>query len=204
MTESDYGVQTITMDRKSKKSVQAINYIARKTEGNSINRLKMLKLLWIADRYHLLNYGRMILKDRYYAMEHGPVASETYDISQEDTNQYIEKYLTPSFYDVKSIQETDKKFFSESDIEVLDLVWDKFGHLSRWQLRDITHHYPEWKRFEEELQDEFTPDSYPMELIDFFIIPVPTDENFSNFFEVTEGKLFEAKQAFNLRKKFEG
>lgn len=28
---------------------------------------------------------------------------------------------------------------SDADIEVLAAVWDEFGHINKWQIRDYTH-----------------------------------------------------------------
>jgi uncharacterized phage-associated protein len=34
---------------------------------------------------------------------------------------------------------------SEADLEILDLIWQRFGGMTRWQLVDFTHeHLPEW------------------------------------------------------------
>lgn len=38
-----------------------------------------MKLLWLSDRVHLNKYGRLILKDNYKALPHGPVPSATMD-----------------------------------------------------------------------------------------------------------------------------
>lgn len=35
---------------------------------------------------------------------------------------------------------------SDADIEVLAAVWDEFGHMNKWQIRDYTHeHLDEWR-----------------------------------------------------------
>jgi len=65
-----------------RKATQALNYFARQ-EGGSINKLKALKLLFFADRYHLRKYGRPVSECAYYAMTHGPVASEAKQIAEE-------------------------------------------------------------------------------------------------------------------------
>lgn len=192
------------MERRKRKNVQAINYLASKSRQREINRLKLMKLLWLADRYHLLKYGRPILKDRYYALDHGPVPSLTADISRHQNEPYTNTYIEPvGSLDIRSIQAPDLSLFSKSDLEVLDLVWEKFGHMDRWELRDLTHEYPEWKRWEEELKDPTTPNSYLMEMIDFFDIPEDTKLSKSSFFDIPKERIFESLQTYNLRKKFE-
>ena len=61
------------------KATQALNFFARQ-EGASIVKMKALKLVFFADRYHLRRYGRPVVRDKYKAMEYGPVASTAYDL----------------------------------------------------------------------------------------------------------------------------
>ena len=64
-----------------RKATQALNYFARQSSGR-LNKLKALKLIYFADRYHLRTYGRPITNDRYLAMEYGPVASSCKDLAE--------------------------------------------------------------------------------------------------------------------------
>ena len=34
---------------------------------------------------------------------------------------------------------------SDAEIEVLKAVWNQFGEMGRWQIRDYTHSLPEWQ-----------------------------------------------------------
>jgi len=64
-----------------KKATQAINYLAIK-EGGRIEKLKLIKLVYFADRYHLRRYGRPMINDAYFAMPLGPVGSSVKDIAE--------------------------------------------------------------------------------------------------------------------------
>lgn len=46
------------------KATQALNYLAREN-GGEINRMKALKLVYLADRYHLRTFGRPVVGDDY-------------------------------------------------------------------------------------------------------------------------------------------
>lgn len=193
-----------TMNRGQKKSVQAINYFASKSSEGRINRLKLLKLLWLADKYHLLKYGRMILKDYYVAMPHGPIASMTKDLSHAaGLNKYSLAYISSERYHVTSVSQADTRFFSESDIEVMDLVWEKFSDFDRFELRDLTHLYPEWKRFEKDIDNPVKPSSYDMVIEDFFNLPEQSKKNCADFFNIPENELEESKETVRLKQKFE-
>ncbi|MFP4640797.1 MAG: Panacea domain-containing protein [Dehalococcoidia bacterium] len=159
------------------KATQALNFLARKA-GGRINRMKALKLLYFADRYHLRKYGRLITKDDYFAMYHGPVPSGTKDISEfsnvvsEKDEKYASRYIaTVERYDIRSVESPDLEVFSDSDIEALDFTWNNFGHLDQFALADLTHKYPEWQKHQHSLQDESTK-RVDMVIEDFLNDPV--------------------------------
>ena len=143
-----------------KKATQALNFLALKSHGR-INKLKAIKLVYLADRYHLRKYGRPITNDEYFAMSYGAVNSGVKDICEMSSflgpreSNYASQYLrVADQYHMESIKDYENNVFSESDIEALSFAWDKFGHYNEFQLAEITHKYPEWKRHEETLKDK--------------------------------------------------
>jgi len=166
---------TTTFKFNYKKATQALNILALKA-GGTINKMKALKLIYFADRYHLRKYGRLITNDNYVAMENGPVASRTRDIAEKtnfigrDEKKYACAYLeSMGGYDLKSKSSPDNDVFSDSDIEALDFSWEKFGHFDQFKLASITHDYPEWDKHRDELNRIL---STPMDLDDFFDDPI--------------------------------
>jgi uncharacterized phage-associated protein len=144
-----------------KKVTQALNSFALK-EGGRINKMKALKLVYLADRYHLRKYGRLITNDIYFAMNYGPVPSGAKDIAEasevfldRNEKEYSSQYIvSEDNLTTKSLQPVDDIVFSESDIEALEFAWATFGHLNQFQLADYTHYYPEWKRHEKSLESD--------------------------------------------------
>jgi uncharacterized phage-associated protein len=126
-----------------------------------------MKLLWLADRIHLNRYGRTILNDVYCALPHGPVPSNTMDLSEKG----IEDLYKVDNFAIEAEDKYDSKYFSKSDLEVLEEVWENYGNQSDKILRDYSHLFPEWKRFEKELNDNNRPNSYRMIIDDFFKAP---------------------------------
>ncbi|MEQ1715723.1 MAG: Panacea domain-containing protein, partial [Hyphomicrobium sp.] len=66
------------------KVVEAIDFVATLKPG--VTQYYIGKILFFADREHLLDYGRPITGDRYVAMEHGPVPSAIRDILKADSD----------------------------------------------------------------------------------------------------------------------
>ncbi len=140
-----------------KKAVQTLNHFALK-QGGSINKMKALKLIYLADRYHLRKYGRLITNDTYFAMAYGPVPSAVKDIAErsfilgEIESTYSQKYIVQVNKDYyKSRECVENPVFSQSDFEALDIVWEKYGHCDEFELAALTHKYPEWKKHERAL-----------------------------------------------------
>jgi uncharacterized phage-associated protein len=160
-----------------RKGTQALNFFAIQ-EGGKINKLKALKLIFLADRYHLRKYGRLITNDSYVAMKHGPVPSVIKDIAEssdyldDSTKEYAKSYVRPmSNLELASVKKIDMSIFSESDLEALQFAWDVFGRYDQFQLRDITHSYPEWIKHKKNVA---TGSCYPMNILDF--LKDPTEE----------------------------
>jgi len=140
-----------------------------------MNKMKALKLVFFADRYHLRKYGRLVSSDNYVAMEYGPVGSTTRDVLQENEItlgkgflDYVGQYIQTQEYEFSCSKDVDDDELSKSDVEALDFALKTFGHFSQYELADITHDYPEWKEYERYLK---TNNSYPIDPLKFFSDP---------------------------------
>lgn len=188
-----------------RKATQALNFLARQA-GGRINKLKALKLMFFADRYHLRKFGRPVSECAYYAMTHGPVASEAKQVAEEHeglpmpARSHARKFLEKkSQYEYASVADVDESVFSESDLEALTFAWENFGYLGHYQIRDLTHRYPEWKRHERALKDHKRVE---MDYADFFSEP-ETGCNPCHALTAKEREaalaLFRERQAFDQR-----
>jgi uncharacterized phage-associated protein len=155
-----------------RKTTQVLNFFARKS-GGEINKLKALKLVYFADRYHLRRYGRPITGDEYLAMPYGPVASGAKDLTEmsaflsDEERAYGAQFLVPvDRYSFRSTEKVSEKTFSASDRMALEWAWETFGSMDRFQLADYTHRYPEWKRHEAALAGK-RETRVPMDWLDF-------------------------------------
>lgn len=186
-----------------RKAAQALNFFARQ-EGGSINKLKALKLLFFADRYHLRKFGRPVSECAYFAMAHGPVASEAKHIAEEcdklppTVRAYARKFVRKDGdYEFSSIAEMDSGVISASDREALEFAWRNFGRFGKYTLRTITHHYPEWKRHESKLK---TAKRVPMDFADFFKEP---DAGYIPCHSLTDDEREAALELFRQRQTFD-
>ncbi len=161
-----------------KKATQALNYFA-KQNGGHINKMKALKLLFFADRFHLRKYGRLITNDEYFAMNYGPVPSggkdlvEGSDFRPDVEKSYAGQYLNPvNRFEFSSLKDVDGIVFSRTDLESLEFAWTKFGSFDEFALADLTHQYPEWTKHEATLKSEISSRE-KMSFDDFLEDPPP-------------------------------
>ena len=108
--------------------------------------IRLLKLLYLADRESWLKYNRPITGDEYVSMPHGPVLSNTLDLMKRENHEGPwESAITKSGYDVALRGEVDCGPLSEAEIEILKDAYDLFEWMDQWKLRDYTHTLPEWE-----------------------------------------------------------
>jgi uncharacterized phage-associated protein len=125
-----------------------------------LTKLKAAKLLYFADKEHLLHYGRPILGDVYFCLTYGPAPSfalnemgdaiektEVEDVDQTLFRQYLEvkRTFSNSYPVFKAKQKFDPDVFSESELEVLSNVARKYGDRTARQLVELTHEELTWK-----------------------------------------------------------
>ena len=140
-----------------RKVTQAVDYLLNK-DPSGIGKLKLIKLIWAADRYHVRKYGRFVTEDDYWAMHNGPVGSMTKDVVEFSANEYsplteedlayVGKYISNRDAILRPMENTDEDMLSETDKEALDFAWNTFHGLSQQEIIDFTHKYPEWKNQE--------------------------------------------------------
>jgi len=120
-------------------------------EGGQANVLKLTKLIYLADRHHIGRYGYPIIDDEYVSMPHGPVNSMTLNyidgnIESEAWAEFICDRENHDVAAVREVAEEDLDELSEAEIESLNAVWNKFGGLGKYEIRDWTHkNCPEWE-----------------------------------------------------------
>jgi uncharacterized phage-associated protein len=139
-----------------KKAAQAAAYFLLRA-GGPLTVLKLMKLLYLAERGSFERYGTPMIGDRLVSMPHGPVLSITYnhmsgelDSTAGGWDAWIadraEHNLDLRDREALNSPEDDLLELSDADLAVLSDVWQRFGRMSAWELRQWTHkHCPEWK-----------------------------------------------------------
>ncbi len=127
-------------------------YFLLKCVNHKMPHMKLMKLLYLADRKALSLYDSSISGDCVVAMPHGPVLTMTLDYingALQSSSNGWESFISDradhkvSLRHKVSLNELDE--LSDSEISIIDDVWADFGHYDQWDLVDYTHeHCPEW------------------------------------------------------------
>ena len=144
------------MFNERKVGQQAV-YLLFKTDQQSLTRLKLMKLLYLADREAIMQLGAPISGDRYVSMPLGPCLSTTLNLidgSRPSSADGWASMLSNSSSDWRNVvahlgpsAEGDLSFYDElsrAELKILDEIWVAYGHMTVWQLVDWTHDLPEW------------------------------------------------------------
>jgi len=117
--------------------------------GGRMPYLRLLKLLYLADREALEKWERPITTDHHVSMKYGPTPSNTYDIIMQrlvGKGDYWHSYITrPKNYSIQLKGDPPKMAkLSRAEIDLLKEVYEKHREKDRWALSRLTHRLPEF------------------------------------------------------------
>jgi uncharacterized phage-associated protein len=119
--------------------------------GGQLNYMKLIKLMYLADRSALLSWGRPITYDSYFSLKHGPILSSTFDLISEgerpSSNHFWFEYVSaPEGYTVKLKQECSPEDLSQAEEQIILSIFQEYGGYDKWKLVDHLHQVlKEWK-----------------------------------------------------------
>ena|ERR1700674_4724293 len=117
--------------------------------GGQMHYLKLIKLLYLADRTALVRWGIPITTDRYVSMDHGPVLSKVFNLITDDTHKPVwARFISAPLgdYEVRLLEEPQTDRLSRAEEALLREVYERYGHRNRWDIVDnVMHKLPEWR-----------------------------------------------------------
>ncbi len=142
------------------KSLQAAGVLLR-LEDERMASTRLLKLLYIADREMLAESAASITNDRANAMKHGPVLGRVYDLIRGSGPKFAEwsRHIETQGYAVKMVNDPGRGHLSRGEIEKLTEISERYRTKDHWELSDLTHDFPEWKKH---WPDNASNGSYPI------------------------------------------
>lgn len=105
----------------------------------AITPLKLQKLLYYSQAYHLRDHRVPLFHEAIYAWEHGPVVPQIY-------RKYKNfGYLTIPHTDFEYADLiTNEQKLNDDEIATINEVWEQLGHLDGKTLEELTHQEDPW------------------------------------------------------------
>lgn len=136
-----------------RKAAQMAAFFLGQLPDRKMPHLKLMKLLYLSDREAVRAFGWPISGDRLISMPHGPVLSQTLNLMDGDVESqpggWEEWISDKENHELSLRQPLNAAALDElapAEVDVLKAVWDKFGAMGKWEIRDWTHqHCAEWK-----------------------------------------------------------
>jgi uncharacterized phage-associated protein len=133
-------------------AISALLYLAdRPNQVTELDKYKAGKLLFLADKYHVVRYGRPIFGDTYFALPYGPIPSSILNLIDDVIDgkthyEYARKLSSVVELDrqyehprIRAAKPPDLSLLSESDREALEYVIMEHGKKSFAELMALTH-----------------------------------------------------------------
>ncbi|MGN6538927.1 MAG: Panacea domain-containing protein [Mesorhizobium sp.] len=164
------------------KVVATIAYVVYSAEklGRRFTQYDVVKSIFLADRAHLNEFGRLISTDKYVAMVHGPVPSTAYNLLKRDQiamkvnglddlpweSEPGRQPKTVEFHSANVDWVDD--YLSPSDKKAIESAVSTIKSLSFGQVRKLTHEDPAYiDAWEEGVERK----QFPMSLAMLFDVP---------------------------------
>lgn len=96
---------------------------------NTIDNLKLNKLLYYAQGWSLNRLGKPLFDDEIQAWDYGPVIPDVYHTFKKYGSKCIRK----------PIAEFDENVLESDELELLVDVYTNYGKYTGWALKDMTH-----------------------------------------------------------------
>jgi uncharacterized phage-associated protein len=133
----------------AKKAIQAIGVLMHRDRVTQMNYMRLLKLLYLAERAVLAETGRPIFGDTVVAMPRGPILENVYSLIRDqhpESRSFCEYFDTVRYNLImKRLPAIDE--LSELEVAAIHVVASDHEDDDEWDLVRFSHeNVPEWKK----------------------------------------------------------
>ena len=134
-------------------------FFGKYTNSRLLGKTKLMKLFYFVDFGHLKKYGTPITYDTYIHLEHGPIPSAIKNLVDTATDDVDNSALAGTIsigtsngsylqriIPARDFNESDKRYFSETELEIMHDVCDRFKEKNTREIEDAAHNESPWKK----------------------------------------------------------
>lgn len=129
------------------KAIQTVAFLLKqKHKTMTDNYMRLLKLLYIADRESLKEKGRPITGDRFIAMKKGPTLSRLLDLAKQRSynSSTWDKYIELNGFEITLVQDPGNDKLCRYEVDKLKDIWQRYQGCGEFDVAEITEEFPEW------------------------------------------------------------
>ena len=108
--------------------------LADEEVGDLISNLKLQKLVYYAQGFHLALFNEELFNERIEAWDHGPVVPPLYG-----------EYKCYGAGAIPKSDDFDSSSLTDEQKELINEVYEVYGQFSAWKLRNMTHDETPWR-----------------------------------------------------------
>lgn len=113
-------------------------------EGGRMNKMKLIKLMYLLDRTAIVEEGYAVIGGKYVSMKYGPVVSPL--LNELNEGNWAGFHLDNDNHRISITPEAHQAdLISEWVHELIQRIHEQFGNMNQWKLSEYTHaNCPEW------------------------------------------------------------
>ena len=130
------------------KAIQAVAFLLRRERGHRMNYMRLLKVLYLAEREALAESGKPLTGSRVLAMQRGPVLEEVFQLikGQHWAIARWSSYLQTDRYQLELVSDPGSGLLSKYVASKLEEIASRYDACDEWDMVEVTHRLPEWQR----------------------------------------------------------
>jgi len=131
----------------------AATALLMKHEGGQLDMFLGLKMLYLADKKALIEWGKTITGDKFVSMKRGPILSNVYNLFKGDAaakkQREWDAYFSPRVNNSIQLRDNvnvDIGVLSKREMETLEAARQEIHKVAPWEVADWLHNScPEWQ-----------------------------------------------------------
>lgn len=115
-------------------------------ESGTMDYMRLVKLLYLADRECLARLSHPITGDTYYSLDQGPILSRVLDLCKyPSSGPWAAQIERSGPWAVRLRKRPEVGPLSPAELTILEDVAKQFRNRDQWDLSTLMHAFPEWK-----------------------------------------------------------
>jgi uncharacterized phage-associated protein len=117
--------------------------------GGRMSGIKLVKLLYLADREALLHWGFPITSDCFVSLDIGPVVGRICELVRGEpapnSARVWRRFISdPDHYEVHLLADPGSGELRARELSLIEAIFEQHGRQDRWSLVEYTRALPEW------------------------------------------------------------